>query len=142
MSDDKIIHVGVACLIFKNGQVLLGKRVSKTHGNGEYGCGGGHAEYGENLSDAVRREIEEEWKIKISTPKFLCLTNIVKYGKHFIDVGFTADWLSGEPSPEDEGEFSEFDWYNLDGTPTPLFGAIPNYFESIKTGRTYFETIE
>lgn len=141
MKQENIIKIGVACLVFKDGKVLLGKRVSKSHGNGEYTCGGGHAEFMENLAESVRREIAEEWQIEISEPEFLCITNMRKYGnKHYIDVGFRADLVSGEPSPEAEGEFADWGWYDIGDLPSPLFGAVPNYFEALKTGKKYFET--
>lgn len=135
------IKVGVACLVFKDGKVLLGKRISKSHGDGEYTCGGGHAEYMEELAESARREIKEEWNIEISDPDFLCTTNLRRYGnKHYIDIAFRANWVSGDPSPEAEGEFEGFGWYDLDNLPSPLFGAVANYFEAIKTGQRYFET--
>lgn len=138
---ENAVKVGVACLVFKDGKVLLGRRISKSHGNGEYTCGGGHAEFMEELSESARREIREEWSIEISDPEFLCMTNLRKYGnKHYVDVAFRADWVSGEPSPETEGEFEGFDWYDLDNLPSPLFGAVANYFAAIKTGQRYFET--
>lgn len=137
----EVIKVGVGCLVFKDGKVLLGKRISKSHGAGEYSCGGGHAEFLEDLAETARREIKEEWNIEISNPEFLCVTNLRKYGKkHYIDVAFRADWISGEPSPEPEGEHADFDWYSLDNLPAPLFGAIANYFEAVKTGQRYFDT--
>ena len=139
--DEKVIKVGVACLVFKDGKVLLGKRIKKSHGFGEYSCGGGHAEFMENLAETAKREIMEERNIKITEPEFLCLTNMRKYGnKHYVDVAFRADWLSGEPDPDIGAEFEDFGWYDLSDLPSPLFGAIPNYFEALKTGQTYFET--
>jgi len=69
------------------------------------------------IVESVRREIK---------PEFLCMTNLRKYGnKHYVDVGFRADWVSGEPSPEAEGEFEGFDWYGPDDLPSPLFGVKP-----------------
>lgn len=141
MKVENSIKIGVACLVFKDGKVLLGRRLSKSHGDGEYTCGGGHAEFMEELGEAARREIQEEWRIEISAPEYVCTTNLRKYGnKHYIDIGFKANWISGEPSPESEGEFADFDWYNLDNLPSPLFGAVANYFEALKTGKRYFET--
>lgn len=141
MKQEDIIKVGVACLVFKDGKVLLGKRLSKSHGDGEYTCGGGHAEFMEELAETARREIREEWNIDIDEPEFLCTTNLRKYGnKHYVDVAFKANWVAGDPSPESEGEFADFDWYDVDNLPSPLFGAVANYFEALKTGKRYFET--
>lgn len=140
MNNEQSIKVGVACFVFKDGKVLLGQRVSKSHGNGEYSCGGGHAEFMEDLTETARREIEEEWRIKIGKPEFVCLTNLKKYsGKHYVEVIFKADWVSGEPSPEQEEEFTNYDWYDLDHLPEPLFAGVKNGFTALKTSQRYFE---
>lgn len=141
MKENDVIKVGVACLVLKDGRVLLGRRISKSHGDGEYTCGGGHAEFMEELAQAAKREIEEEWNISIDEPSFLCMTDLRKYGnKHYVDVAFKANWVNGEPSFEAEGEFADFGWYDVDNLPSPLFGAVANYFEAMKTGKCYFET--
>ncbi len=140
MTNDNIIKIGVACFVFKDGKVLLGQRVSESHGGGNYSCGGGHAEFMENLADAARREIEEEWQIEVGDLEFVCLTNLRKYtGKHYVEIIFQAEWRSGEPSPEQEGEFANFDWYDLDKLPSPLFAGVANGFEALKTGQRYYE---
>jgi len=79
MDKDNHIKVSAACFIFKDGKVLLGQRVSKSHGGGDYSCGGGHVEFMENVAEAAKREIAEEWRIAIDEPQFLCVTNLKKY---------------------------------------------------------------
>jgi len=91
--------------------LLLGRRVDDTHGNGEYSCGGGHVEAGENLAESARREIREEWGIEIDLPRFLCAINLRKYdGLHYVSFGFSANWVAGEPRPETAGEFADHGW--------------------------------
>lgn len=140
MKKENITKVSAACFVFKEGKVLLGKRVSKSHGAGEYTCGGGHVEFMESLTEAARREIGEEWQIEIDEPEFVCITNLRKYsGKHYVELIFKANWLSGEPSPEQEGEFDGYDWYDLENLPSPLFAGVENGFTALKTGKRYFE---
>jgi 8-oxo-dGTP diphosphatase len=136
---ESIIKVGVGCLVFKDDKLLLGKRRSDSHGNGEYSSGGGHVEYMEELADAARREIQEEWGIEISNPEFVCLVGLRKYDKHYMSIGFRANWVSGEPQLQPDGEFEDFGWYDLDALPSPLFGAIGSYIEAIRTGRQYID---
>lgn len=141
MTEQQNIRVGVGCLVFKDGKLLLGKRIDDSHGDGEWTCGGGHVDFMENLAETAKREIEEEWGIKISEPEFLCVTNLKKYsGKHYIDIGFRASWVSGDPNPKAEGEFSAFGWYELDTLPAPLFGVVPNYIAAMQMHQPYFET--
>lgn len=60
MNKSQKIQISVACFVFKDSRLLLGKRVSKSHGHGDYTCGGGKVEFGENLAEAATREIQEE----------------------------------------------------------------------------------
>jgi 8-oxo-dGTP diphosphatase len=138
--DRDIIHVGIGCLVFKQDKLLMGRRVDDTHGNGEYSCGGGHVELGENLAESARREIREEWDIDIELPRFLCVINLRSYSRlHNISFGFTANWTAGEPRPQKTGEFADFRWCSLDALPAPLFRPVPYYLEALQTGRSYFE---
>ncbi len=126
--------------MLKEGRLLLGRRVDDTHGNGEYSCGGGHVELGENLAESTRREIREEWGIEIDVPQFLCAINLRNYdGLHYVSFGFKANWMKGNPSPEKAGEFADYKWYALDELPSPLFRPVPCYLEALRTGRSYFE---
>jgi 8-oxo-dGTP diphosphatase len=94
---NKITKVGVGVLIFKGDKILLGLRQG-SHGENEY-CGpGGHLEYGETAEQTALRETSEECGIKIKNLQFLCVSDLLKYApKHYIDIGFVAEWESGEP---------------------------------------------
>src|SRR3989344_8808484 len=81
--------VGIGIFLIKDGHILLGRRKG-SHGEGEYALPGGHFELGESFEDCVLRELAEEAgsAIKISRPKFLCVTNLRKYApKHYVDIG-------------------------------------------------------
>ena len=130
----------MGCLVLRGGRLLLGRRIDDTYGNGEYSCGGGHLEPGENLAEAARREIREEWGIEIDTPRFLCVVNLRNYnGTHWVSFGFSGDWVSGKPTPEIAKEFAGHGWYDLDDLPSPLFKPVPPYVEALRTGKAYFE---
>lgn len=141
MSNEQAAKVGVGLLVIKGTTVLLGKRRG-SHGGGEYGGPGGHLEYGETCAQTALRELEEECggEIKIKNLRMLCVTDILKYPpKHYVDVGFVADWVSGDPQIVEPDKVDSWDWYELDDLPTPLFGADPNYFDSLKSGQIYYQ---
>lgn len=134
-----MIQIGIGVLVFKKGKVLLSKRKG-SHGAGEYGGPGGHLEFGESFMDCVRRECREETGIDIKNIRFLCVTNIKKYSnRHYVDIGFMADWKSGEPKVLEPEKAENWSWYNLDKLPKPLFGAEGFYFEALKTGKKFKE---
>lgn len=126
-------------VIFKNGEILLGKRKG-AHGAGEYAGPGGHLEHLESIEECAKRETREETGMEITNVRFLCVTNLKKYApKHYIDIGLAADWVSGEPQVLEPKKLERWDWYDLDNIPGPLFGVEPNYLEAIKTGRTFWD---
>ena len=45
---------------------------------------------------------------------FLCVSNIVAYGKHYVDIEFLGDIGAQEPRPMEEAGFSDLGWFNLD----------------------------
>lgn len=70
--------------------------------------------------------------------RFLCVCNIIAYGKHYLDIEFLGD--IGDQAPrlvEDEG-FSGCGWFPLDNLPQPLFQAVSYALESLRTGSYYY----
>jgi 8-oxo-dGTP diphosphatase len=118
---------------------LLGKR-KNSHGTGEYAWPGGHMEYMESFEQCAKRELKEETGIEIENIKFLRLLNFKDYApKHYIDIGLTADWKSGEPQILEPEKCESWGWYDLNDLPNPLFKSLPSYFEALKTGRIFFD---
>jgi 8-oxo-dGTP diphosphatase len=134
-------RVGIGLVILKGNKILLGKRKS-SHGHGEYASTGGHLEHDESMEECVYRELAEEAgeDLKIKNLKFLCLINLRKYlPKHYIDIGFIAEWKSGEPIVMEPEKKESWEWYEIDELPSPLFSTIPNYIEAYRTGKIFFE---
>jgi 8-oxo-dGTP diphosphatase len=140
MEEIKRPKVGTEVMIFKDGKILIGKRKGSDHGNGEYKLPGGHFEYMESLEECVRRETLEETGVEIKNPKFLLVMNQKFYApKHYINVGFTADWAGGEPKVMEPEKCDGWAWYDVNNLPAPLFKTLPLYIEAYKTGRSYFD---
>jgi 8-oxo-dGTP diphosphatase len=134
----QMAKVGVGVMILKNGKVLLGRRKG-SHGAGELGGIGGHLEYGETLEQAIMREIEEECGITVKNVRLLCITDLLTYmPKHYIDVGFVADWAGGEPEIREPHKLESWGWYEMDGVPNDLFACGNVYIEAYKTGKIHF----
>jgi 8-oxo-dGTP diphosphatase len=134
-------QVGVGLIIIKGKKVLLGKRRG-SHGHGEYASTGGHLENGETLEECVMRELREEAgpDIQIKNLRFVRLINLRKYApKHYIDIGFIAEWKSGEPKVMESDKKESWDWYDMDNLPSPLFGTVEAYIDAYKTGQILFE---
>lgn len=138
---DKIIKTGVGVIIIENGKTLLTQRIGK-FGGGSYGSLGGHVEFGESLIEAVQREAMEELGIKLKNIKFLVCSNIIKYNKHYIDITFTAQIDSGEPTIMETDKIASIDWYDLNNLPSPLFEPVALALKALETNQNYFEINE
>ena len=129
--------VGVGIMILRQGKVLLGKRKG-AHGTSTYGWVGGHLEFGETLENACRREALEETGLKIKSLKLICVSNIIQYNKHYLDLEFlgTIDPQT-EPKLMEPDRVESWGWYDLDHLHQPLFKAVELAINSYQTGQIY-----
>ncbi|OYT61953.1 MAG: hypothetical protein B6U69_02655 [Thermofilum sp. ex4484_15] len=116
--------IGVGGLIVKKGKVLLVKR-AKEPGKGLWAVPGGLVHVGENLKDAVVREVMEEAGIKVRvTDKFYVHEVIVRDEKgkvkyHYVILDFLASPLTDEVKPGDDAMDAR--WFPLrDALKLPL----------------------
>lgn len=119
---DKRPKVGVACLVWKDGKFLMGKRLG-AHGAGTWSVPGGHLEFGESIEDAAAREVMEESGLKVKNIRFLALTNdcMPDEDKHYLTVWMEADWESGEPTITEPDKWVDQQWRTYQTLPSPLF---------------------
>ncbi len=130
--------VGAGVVIIRDGMILLAKRKG-SHGEGMWGSMGGHVEFGESPMETIKREAKEELGIEIGNVKFATCMNMIREGKHYIDISFIAELISGEPKIQEPGKIETIAWYPLDNLPSPLFDPVRVVLESLKTGERYFE---
>lgn len=130
--------VGVGVMIWKEGKVLIGKRKGMT-GNGTWAWPGGKLDFMESITDCAKRETREEAGIEIGNIRFLRYMNFKEEGRHFVDFGVQADWVSGEPSVMEPEKCEQWVWADPDKLPEPLWVTIPSYFEALKTGKNFFD---
>ncbi len=135
----KDIQVCVGVMIFKEGKVLLGKRNGK-HAPGEYSFPGGRVDYMESFEDAIKRETEEESGVKIKNIKFQCLANIDRYSyRHDVLTGLVAEWDEGTERTDPNERIGDWDWYDLEELPQPIFLPTAILIDSYKTGKNYYD---
>ncbi len=114
-----------------------------TLGKNYWGSGGGHIEIGESLEEAALRELHEEAGegLIVNNVRFLGVVNFTQLQpKHYVDVSFLADWVSGDPINSSPEETSEWKWFDLEKLPSPLFPPVEKYIESIKSGKNFFDS--
>jgi len=98
-------------------------------------------EYMESFVGCVMRETFEETGMKIKNIRLLCVLNLKKYEpRHYVNLGFIADWESGDPQVMEPKKVGEWGWYELDKIPQPWFATIAVYLEALKTGKNFFDS--
>jgi 8-oxo-dGTP diphosphatase len=126
-------NVGIAILIYnKEGQILLGKRISKL-GNSTWAPPGGKLERGEKIEDSITRETEEETGMFLKTMKFNCITNdVFEDGNHFVTIYMDAIEIEGEPVIMEPEKCEEWRYFDLNNLPEPLFLCFENFINGNK----------
>lgn len=138
---DNQVKVGVGCVILRDGMTLLAKRKG-AHAAGCYGSVGGHLEFGESPVEAVKREAREELGVEIGHVKFVTCTSMRKYGKHYVDISFTAEIISGEPTIMEPDRVEEIGWFSLEVLPSPLFEPVRIVLDALKSKQVFFDIQE
>ncbi len=130
-------QVGVGVVFVRDGRVFLAKREG-SHGENTWASAGGHLELGESLEECARREAMEELGVQVGEMRFLCVSNIIAYGKHYLDIEFLGDIGDQTPRFMEQEGFSECGWFPLDSLPQPLFQAVSYALDSLRKGSYYY----
>ena len=119
--------IGVAVMVIKNGEVLLGKR-KNSHGDGTWAFPGGHLEFNESIEECAIREIFEETGIRIKNLRYGPYTNDIfkREGKHYVTLFVLADYDSGAPTVKEPHKCEEWQWHNWPPEVQPHFLPIVN----------------
>jgi 8-oxo-dGTP diphosphatase len=100
-------------------------------------------EFGETLEECARREALEELGVTVGELRVLCLSNIVAYDRHYVDVEFLGDIGDQEPVPQASGgSFCEYGWFPLREPPQPLFEPMRLAISSLLSGEWYHARAE
>jgi len=116
--------VGVGAVILEEDKILLEKR-KNAPGKGKWSIPGGLVELGENIEQAVIREVKEETGLDVYEPRLVDIVDhisldekdAVKY--HFVIIDYLVTVKSGNPKAASDAEalkwvpFNEVEEYDL-----------------------------
>lgn len=132
------MNIGINVFIIRNGKLLLGKRKNAS-GEGDWGLPGGHLEPNEKFKDAAARELMEETGMVAKDFVFKNVVNQPNNSKHYVQIGFEAVGIIGEPELKELDRCEEWRWFEIKKLPPNIFFAhieqIRNYIEN----KTFFE---
>jgi 8-oxo-dGTP diphosphatase len=121
MLDDRPKYpVGVNAFVVRDGKLLLGKR-KDCSGHGTWGLPGGHLEYGEAMIDAVGRELLEETGLCATSFEFLNIVNDRTGDRQYMQIGFLAIGVVGEPELCEPDKCECWEWFDLQKLPDDIF---------------------
>jgi 8-oxo-dGTP diphosphatase len=133
--------VGLGVMVMKDGKVLFGCRSKgASHGDKLWSFPGGLLEHGETFEQGARREIMEEAGIEVENIRFVVAMNQLGFlPKHFVGLGFIADWKSGEPRPEAGDKMTDWTWFDLDQLPDPIYPPSKQVIDAYRAGIQFIE---
>jgi len=124
-------RIGVAVIVLRDGQVLIGRRRSASHGHESWQFPGGHLEWGESIAQCAIREVEEETGLSVIVIGYGPYTNdiFVDAGKHYVTLFVLASSLDGTPEVRESEKCAEWQWCSWDALPTPRFLSIDHLLQ-------------
>ena len=130
--------VGVAVVVVKDGEVLIGKDTRK--GEAMYGVPGGHWESGETIKECAMREVKEESGVVCGD---VSPTSVYDFwredkGKSYVTIGMKAIFMSGDLTDQHEEGRLDWDWYSPEeALKLNLFPADRILIERYLSGTVY-----
>ena len=131
------IGVGVGAIIInKEGKIVLllrGKQAEKESGKWE--IPGGAVEFGETLSQALKREIYEEINVEIEVVELLEVSDhiFVDEKQHWVSLTYLCRITSGKPIIAEAEKSEALGWYTLEeANKLPLSVLTINDIKSIE----------
>ena len=121
-------QVGVSVIIFKGNEVLMGKRKG-AHGPGTWNFPGGKLDYFETIRKCAVRETKEETGLDVKLIENEPITfteDFFETGEHYVTFYMMARYTSGTPTVVESEKCEEWEWFNRNKLPKPLFLPVQN----------------
>lgn len=129
--------VGVGVLVWREKQLLLGKRIATDHVNDQaqkraqkqsvcWQFPGGHIENGETVIECASREVLEETGLKVKALRHLGFTERPFFigQRQYITLLVSCEYESGEAQRLEPDKCELWQWFDYQQLPVPLFEPI------------------
>lgn len=139
--ENKFPKVGIGVMIKnKEGKLLLGLRQG-SHGEGEWSFPGGHLDFGETIEETVRREVKEETGLEVGKIELISVADEMRYiksdGKHYVNIGFKAEYIGGEPRVMESDKCKKWRWFSPNNLPERLLEGTELNIKNYKRKKIY-----
>jgi ADP-ribose pyrophosphatase YjhB (NUDIX family) len=119
--------IGVGAVVVKDGSLLMVRRAHDPYA-GRWSIPGGTLEYGEYLTDAVRREVLEETGIEVDVGDLLGILELWRE-PHYVILDYVAT-PSTDATPTAGSDASDVRWVPLDEVPS--LECTPRFVETLR----------
>ena len=128
--------IGVGVLVWRDQQLLLGKRLSK----GLHTCWqlpGGHLEVGETVTECAQREVQEETSLQVHKLRHLGFTNQPfsaingETQQSYITLFVSCEYAIGKAQTCEPDKCECWQWFDYRQLPSPLFEPITLFMEQL-----------
>jgi 8-oxo-dGTP diphosphatase len=130
------VGVGVGAIIVDGaGRLFAALRGSQAKNErGKWEFPGGSVEFGEKLTDALEREMFEEYGIRIEVRELLDVVDHILpvEGQHWVSPTFICRIVEGIPEIREPGKCSQINWFFPEEMPGDLSGASKQSLEHYK----------
>ncbi|MBN1221682.1 MAG: NUDIX hydrolase [Candidatus Aminicenantes bacterium] len=109
-------QVAVGAVVFREGKILLVKRMNDPHKD-KWSIPGGSVNLGETLQEAAEREVREETGLIIRATKPIHTFDLIEREDdgtvrfHYVIVDLEADYIGGHLQPADDA--ADAGWFGL-----------------------------
>jgi len=130
--------------LLKNNKILLLRRFNTGYGDGNYSMVAGHVEAGENFTQCIIREAEEEAGILLK-PEDLQVVHVMHRNSgtaeniERVDVFFIAKKWGGKIINKEPHKCDDLSWFDLDNIPENIIPYIKQAIDGIKNKVYYSE---
>ena len=127
MTDKNVIRptIGVGVLVWREKQLLLGKRLADNQ-DICWQFPGGHLENNESVIDCAVREVLEETSLEVKSLRHLGFTNstFVMGQRQYVTLLVSCDYESGVAQKLEPDKCEQWQWFDYQKLPAPLFKPI------------------
>ena len=106
------VEVAVGAVALRDGEVLLVRR-GRGPAAGAWSVPGGRVHYGEELHEAVVREVLEETGLEVVVERFLGWVERIGDGHHFVILDFVVSVLEPQQEPLAGDDAADVAWIPL-----------------------------
>ncbi|MGP1475229.1 MAG: NUDIX domain-containing protein [Treponema sp.] len=131
----------VACIIYKDGRILIAKRIDKGDMGGRWEFPGGKIDGNEDADAAIEREMFEEFGVKAYAGEKICEASFMHKGKKCSVAAYCVSLEhDGISIPFTLSEHTAYEWVELNeilnrsfvDSDMKLYPSVKKYLEKLK----------